>query len=84
MNGGNHLDFSRIERKSGKHDIDLYFVICYNSNRYMNFGGNYMDKREKQILKLRKAKEKPQVGSAFVFLFIMLTVVTLLMKLRQT
>ena len=34
-----------------------------------------MDKREKQILKLRKAKEKPQIGSAFVFLFIMLTVV---------
>lgn len=34
-----------------------------------------MDKREKQILKLKKAKEKPQIGSAFVFLFIMLTVV---------
>ena len=34
-----------------------------------------MDKHEKQLLKLRKAKEKPQAGAAFVFLFLMLAVV---------
>lgn len=34
-----------------------------------------MDKKQKQILKLKKMQEKPQTGSAFILLFILLAVV---------
>lgn len=34
-----------------------------------------MDKKQKQITRLRKMKEKPQMGSAFIFLFVLLAIV---------
>lgn len=34
-----------------------------------------MDKREKKLLKLKKAKENPQTGSTLIFLFVLLAIV---------